>query len=45
MGAFDILDIISSELKPSKQCTVPANKANKMLGIIKINIRYKTKYR
>jgi hypothetical protein len=36
--------IISSDLKPSKQCTAAANKTNEMLGMIKINITYKTKY-
>jgi hypothetical protein len=40
----DLGIIISSDLKPSKQCTAAANKANKMLGMIKRNITYKTKY-
>jgi hypothetical protein len=43
-GEKDIGIIINSDLKPSKQCTAAAIKANKMLGIIKINITYKTKY-
>jgi hypothetical protein len=40
----DLGIIICSDLKPSKQCTAAANKANKMLGMIKRNITYKTKY-
>jgi hypothetical protein len=43
-GEKDLGIIISSDLKPSKQCTASVNKVNKMLGIIKINITYKIKY-
>ena len=39
----DLGVIVSNDLNPSKKCLAARNKANKMLGIIRRNVSYKSK--